>query len=170
VIGTVAQPHAVYKGFKADRNEFQDDMHYCHIHPYCGIYYFSPIIVNTVTAPTPSWLPQVSLSTNVKLYDTSSRTTLTQLFVNPSKKEEIEQAKYNFPLYESCAVVAFRCFVQGRLIEGFVKEKNETMMLPLLVEKRLVYSNKSPPMSLECPWATFLRVQPLKSKPNISWN
>ena len=48
-----------------------------------------------------------------------------QTFVNPSKKDVIEDAKYNFPLYESSAVVAFRCFVQDRLIEGVVKGKEE---------------------------------------------
>ena len=101
-------------------------MSYYHVPHFCGVYHVVvPITINSYTLVTPTWLPQVSLSTDSKLFDTSSRTTLTQTFVNPSKSNAIEKAKYNFPLYESCAVVAFRCFVGGRLIKGVVKEKEE---------------------------------------------
>ena len=102
-------------------------MSYYQVPSFCGIY-FVPVPVGdlrVVGNVVPSWLPQVSLSTESKIFDTSSRTVLIQTFVNPSKSDAIEQAKYNFPLYESCAVVAFRCYVEGRLIEGIVKEKNE---------------------------------------------
>jgi len=34
-------------------------------------------------------------------------------------------AKYTFPLYESCAVISFRCYVGTQLIEGIIKEKEE---------------------------------------------
>jgi hypothetical protein len=102
-------------------------MPYYQVPHYCGIYYYVPhtAVVNVYTNATPSWLPQISLSTDSRLFDTSSRTVLTQIFINPSKTNAIENAKYNFPLYESCAVVAFRCFFGKRLIEGIVKEKEE---------------------------------------------
>jgi hypothetical protein len=102
--------------------------YYYQVPKFCGIYYIpytTSTIINVYPPPTPSWLPQVSLSTESKLFDTSSRTILTQTFVNPSKSNAITKASYNFPLYESCAVVAFRCFVGDRLIEGVVKEKDE---------------------------------------------
>ena len=100
-------------------------MSYYQVPSFCGIYFVPAPVGDLVGGVVPSWLPQVSLSTESKIFDTSSRTTLTQTFVNPSKTDAIEQAKYNFPLYESCAIVAFRCYVEGRLIEGIVKEKNE---------------------------------------------
>jgi hypothetical protein len=49
---------------------------------------------------------------------------LTQTFINPSTSS-IPGAKYSFPLYESCAIVAFRCSVGRRLIEGVIKEKDD---------------------------------------------
>jgi hypothetical protein len=100
--------------------------HYYHVPPCCGIYYVPcTTVINVHTPFQPSWLPQVSLSVNSTIRDTSTSTILTQTFVNPSKRDAIEKAKYNFPLYESCAVVSFRCFVGKRLIQGIVKEKEE---------------------------------------------
>jgi Vault protein inter-alpha-trypsin domain len=88
---------------------------------YAGIYfqYFDP------NRPALQWLPQVSLSSVTKLYHTASRTLLTQTFINPSIVSPIPSAKYAFPLYESCAIVAFRCYVGRRLIEGIIKEKED---------------------------------------------
>jgi len=96
-------------------------MPYYFVPRYCGIYY---IPLNTSPAQ-PSWLPQVSLSTLSKLHDTASSTTLTQTFINPSQTTAIVKAKYTFPLYESCAVVSFRCYIGERIIEGIVKEKEQ---------------------------------------------
>ena len=96
-------------------------MPYYFVPRYCGIYY---IPLNTSPAQ-PSWLPQVSLSTLSKLHDTASSTTLTQTFINPSQTAAIAKAKYTFPLYESCAVVSFRCYIGERIIEGIVKEKEQ---------------------------------------------
>ena len=89
--------------------------------PYAGIYieYFD------LNRPGPQWLPQVSLSSVTKLHHTASRTLLTQTFINPSTLSPIPSAKYTFPLYESCAIVAFRCYVGRRLIEGIIKEKED---------------------------------------------
>ena len=97
---------------------------YYHVPRYCGIYYI-PSTINIYLAPQPSWLPQLSIAVNSTIRDTSASTILTQTFVNPSKTDAIKKAKYTFPLYESCAVVAFRCLVGKRLIKGIVKEKEE---------------------------------------------
>jgi hypothetical protein len=96
---------------------------YYRVPRYCGIQYIPLTTVIQVTSP--SWLPQVSLSTVSKVHDTASRTRLTQTFVNPSSTSPIAKAKYTFPLYESCAVTSFRCHIGERVIEGVVKEKEE---------------------------------------------
>ena len=97
--------------------------------PYAGIV-FTPsnqnlIVFNQYRPFEPQWLPQVSLSSVTKLHDTASRTLLSQTFVNPSRVSPITSAKYTFPLYESCAIVSFRCNVGTRVIEGIIKEKEE---------------------------------------------
>jgi hypothetical protein len=81
---------------------------------YAGIHYNSA-----------DWLPRVSQSSLTHLHNTASRTELSQSFINPSDDSPITSAKYIFPLYESCAVVSFRCQVGTRIIEGIVKEKEE---------------------------------------------
>lgn len=70
-------------------------------------------------------LPQVSLTSSTTLYDTASRTLLSQTFVNLSAVNHITSAKYTFPLYESCAIVSFRCHIGTRVIEGVIKEKQD---------------------------------------------
>jgi hypothetical protein len=93
---------------------------------YTGIYHFpNDRDPQSWSLTVPYWLPQVSLSSVTKLHDIASRTALSQTFVNPSNVSPIPSATYTFPLYESCAVVSFRCFVGARLIEGIVKEKDE---------------------------------------------
>src|ERR1700721_730584 len=101
--------------------------YYYDVPRYCGIYYVLPVvgIPTWQNVPKPSWLPQVSLSVEATLRDTSSSSVLTQTFVNPSKTDAIEKAKYTFPLYESCAVVAFQCLVGKRLIKGIKKKKKK---------------------------------------------
>jgi hypothetical protein len=85
---------------------------------YAGIY--------VIDAPNHrSWLPQLSLTSQTKLHCTASRTLLTQTFVNPSTVSPIASAKYTFPLYESCAIVSFRCHIGTCVIEGTIKEKEE---------------------------------------------
>jgi hypothetical protein len=71
------------------------------------------------------WLPQLSLTSQTKLHHTASRTLLTQTFVNPSTVSPISSAKYTFPLFESSAIVSFRCHIGKRVIEGTIKEKEE---------------------------------------------
>lgn len=85
---------------------------------YAGIY--------IIDAPSHrAWLPQIALTSQTKLHHTASRTLLTQTFVNPSTTSPIVSAKYTFPLYESCAVVSFRCHIGTSVIEGTIKEKEE---------------------------------------------
>src|ERR1700729_2198374 len=98
--------------------------------PYAGIV-FTPsnqnlIVFNQYRPFEPQWLPQVSLSSVTKLHDTASRTSLSQTFVNPSRVSPITSAKYTFPLYESCAIVSFRCNVGTFVIEGTIKQKEES--------------------------------------------
>jgi hypothetical protein len=93
--------------------------------PYCGIYHIPLTTAASDVPPDAIWLPQVSLSSLTKLYDTASHTTLSQTFVNPPQASSLTSATYTFPLYESCAVVSFRCFVKDQLIEGVVKERGE---------------------------------------------
>ena len=95
-----------------------------HIPRHSGIYYFSS---NATSGQryNPDWLPQVSQSSLTKLHNTSSCTCVSQMFINPSNESPITSAKYTFPLYESCAVVSFRCYVGALVIDGIIKEKEE---------------------------------------------
>jgi len=52
-------------------------------------------------------------------------TLLARTFINSSTTSPIPTARYTFPLYESCAIVAFPCYVGSRLIEGIIKEKED---------------------------------------------
>lgn len=70
-------------------------------------------------------LPLLSVSIDVDVNSTISRTTLTQTFSNISNIC-IKEANYTFPLYDGAAVVSFRCFVgDDRVLEGQVKPKVE---------------------------------------------
>ena len=70
-------------------------------------------------------LPLLSVSIDVDVNSTISRTTLTQTFSNISNIC-IKEATYTFPLYDGAAVVSFRCFVgDDRVLEGQVKPKVE---------------------------------------------
>ena len=71
------------------------------------------------------FLPQVQLQVRASIFETTSRVTLTQTFVNPSPTKAIREVKYVFPLYEGVSVVGFTCRVAHRLIVGEVKEKHE---------------------------------------------
>ena len=70
-------------------------------------------------------LPLLSVSIDVDVNSTISRTTLTQTFSNISNIR-VKEANYTFPLYDGAAVVSFRCFVgDDRVLEGQVKPKVE---------------------------------------------
>jgi hypothetical protein len=69
-------------------------------------------------------LPLLDVSADVNVVATTSRTVLTQVFLNNSKKS-ISEATYSFPLYDGSTVVSFRCRIGNNVIEGVVKAKDE---------------------------------------------
>ncbi|KAL8383441.1 hypothetical protein RB595_010574 [Gaeumannomyces hyphopodioides] len=91
---------------------------------FCGCYF-------VVHNPTSPWaflkrqLPLVSLKSHTHVVSSTSRTTLTQTFINPQRDEPIAELRYAFPLYDSVSVVAFVCTINNdRVIRGRVKEKD----------------------------------------------
>jgi hypothetical protein len=70
-------------------------------------------------------LPQVDLQAHATILATTSRTVLTQTFLNPSTEKGIREVRYAFPLYDGVSVVGFTCHVGDRVIVGQVKEKEK---------------------------------------------
>lgn len=89
-----------------------------------GIYYCT---VNSPQTP----LPILSTRLRTEIVDLTATHTLTQIFGNPiladspAKALPIPEAKYTFPLYESCAVTSFTAQIGTKLIQGVVKPKAE---------------------------------------------
>ncbi|KAH7237368.1 von Willebrand factor type A domain-containing protein [Fusarium solani] len=71
------------------------------------------------------YLPQVQVKAHTTILATTSRTNLTQTFVNPDKTNAIDELRYIFPLYDGVSVVAFTCTVGSRVIKGVVKEREK---------------------------------------------
>jgi hypothetical protein len=91
---------------------------------FCGLYYLHSVQV--YQAPERKYLPQVSLSAHTTILSTTSRTTLTQNFVNPDGEKPIPELRYSFPLYDGVSVVGFTCTInKDRVIRGLVKERAE---------------------------------------------
>ena len=67
-------------------------------------------------------LPQVDLHAHTIVISTSSRTVLTQKFVN-NLAVDVKECTYVFPLYDGVSVVGFTCRIGSRVITGSVKEK-----------------------------------------------
>ncbi|WQF79263.1 Putative von Willebrand factor, type A, VIT domain, von Willebrand factor A-like domain superfamily [Colletotrichum destructivum] len=94
----------------------------------CGLYYLD------TTQNYPSlgshsyprrYLPMLSQSVHARIVASTSRSTLTQTFVNPSADASIPELRYTFPLYDGVSVVAFTCTVnKDRVIRGVVQETN----------------------------------------------
>lgn len=87
----------------------------------CGLYYNVPLR----GSPVKTYLPQVNIQAHATIQDTTSRTVLTQTFVNPSVEKGIREVRYMFPLYEGVCVVGFTCHVGERVIVGEVKERDQ---------------------------------------------
>jgi hypothetical protein len=88
----------------------------------CGCWYVVP-------GPNPyaiqrRYLPQVDLSSHTTVLATTSRTVLTQKFINSADKA-LDEVQYTFPLYDGVSVVGFKCTVASRTIVGVVKEKQQ---------------------------------------------
>src|SRR5690349_14193391 len=87
---------------------------------FCGCWYVLP-------GPyvQKKFLPQVDLSSTTTILAATSRTVLTQTFINPSKSDKLDEVRYTFPLYDGVSVVGFKCTVASRTIVGVVKEKEQ---------------------------------------------
>ncbi|KAF4446703.1 hypothetical protein F53441_9636 [Fusarium austroafricanum] len=90
--------------------------------PVCGCYIFIP------HTHGPKYLPQVNVKAHTTILATTSRTNLTQTFVNPLT-EPIDELRYVFPLYDGVSVVAFTCTVGSRVIKGVVKERQKAQQV-----------------------------------------
>ncbi|KAK1574623.1 vault protein inter-alpha-trypsin [Colletotrichum navitas] len=96
--------------------------HHQHV---CGFYYLDSSIVSPFQKPQRRYLPPLSQSLHARIIASTSRTTLTQSFANPSSTASIPELRYNFPLYDGVSVVAFTCTInKDRVIRGLVQEKN----------------------------------------------
>ncbi|ODH27543.1 hypothetical protein ACO22_04177 [Paracoccidioides brasiliensis] len=93
------------------RNPFAGDV------PECGCWFLGP-------ASQRNLLPQVDLKVHSTILSASSRTTLTQTFINPTPGE-LKDVKYTFPLVDGVSVVEFTCEIGNRVIRGIVKEREE---------------------------------------------
>ncbi|KAB5546956.1 von Willebrand factor type A domain-containing protein [Coniochaeta sp. 2T2.1] len=93
----------------------------------CGFYYTVPQESHsTYYGPRRQYLQQVDLSVHTRIVSSTSRTTLTQNFVNPTADKAIPELHYTFPLYDGVSVVGFTCTINNnRVIKGVVKERNE---------------------------------------------
>ncbi|KAK2042004.1 vault protein inter-alpha-trypsin [Colletotrichum somersetense] len=90
----------------------------------CGFYYLDLSYDTHFQSPR-RYLPPLSQSVHARIIASTSRTTLTQTFVNPSSTATIPELRYNFPLYDGVSVVAFTCTInKDRVIRGVVQEKN----------------------------------------------
>lgn len=87
----------------------------------CGVYYYPP---SEYGYWTKHYLPQVTINAHTTIVGPTSRTDLTQTFVNPSANA-IEELSYTFPLYDGVSVVAFTCTIGERVITGVVEERSK---------------------------------------------
>jgi hypothetical protein len=87
----------------------------------CGLYYLVPSSWGTHIR---RYLPQVSINVHSHIIGSTSRTTLSQNFVNPDKNSPIPELRYTFPLYDGVSVVSFVCTInRTRVIKGVVQER-----------------------------------------------
>ncbi|WYZ38284.1 hypothetical protein EsH8_III_000198 [Colletotrichum jinshuiense] len=90
----------------------------------CGLYFVDPSLPSYVFGRR-RYLPTLSQSVHARIIASTSRTTLTQAFVNPIPDAAIPELRYTFPLYDGVSVVAFTCTINNdRVIHGVVQEKN----------------------------------------------
>ncbi|KAH7185216.1 von Willebrand factor type A domain-containing protein [Fusarium flagelliforme] len=74
------------------------------------------------------YLPQVEVKAHTTILATTSRTNLTQTFINPTNST-IEELRYVFPLYDGVSVVAFTCTVGSKTIKGVVQERQKAQQV-----------------------------------------
>lgn len=91
-------------------------------HHVCGLYYLVPCPYGMT--PPRRYLPQVALNVHSHIIGSTSRTALSQNFVNPDKDNPIPELRYTFPLYDGVSVVSFVCTInRTRVIKGVVQER-----------------------------------------------
>lgn len=90
----------------------------------CGCWYPVQNNSNWMNPIERRYLPQVELSSSTNILAVTSRTTLTQTFVNPEDKT-LDEIQYTFPLYDGISVVGFTCTIGAKTIVGVVKEKQQ---------------------------------------------
>ncbi|KAM3498552.1 hypothetical protein MY10362_008135 [Beauveria mimosiformis] len=81
---------------------------------YCGCI----VIVNNEA----KYLPLTQVNAHATLLASTSRTTLTQTFKNPTS-QTLKESRYVFPLFDGVSVVAFTCTIGKTVIKGVVKSK-----------------------------------------------
>ncbi|KAG0365076.1 hypothetical protein BGZ54_006881 [Gamsiella multidivaricata] len=84
----------------------------------CGLFYLG-------ANNNKQFLPLVDIVAHTTILSTTSRTTLTQTYFNPSERDPIKEVQYTFPLYEGVSVVGFTCRIGNRIIVGQVKEREK---------------------------------------------
>jgi hypothetical protein len=89
----------------------------------CGCWYILPESHHS-SATSRKYLPQVDVNVHSTVLSTTSRTILTQTFVNPSDGK-LEMVNYTFPLYDGSCVVGFKCTIDDEVIRGVVKDREE---------------------------------------------
>ncbi|KAL7786995.1 von Willebrand factor type A domain-containing protein [Trichoderma ceciliae] len=88
--------------------------------PICGVYIVDKGI---------KFLPLVSLDAHTSIVSSTSRTVLTQNFVNPKTgRSSLKNVHYIFPLYDGVSVAGFQCTIGSRVIKGVVKERYEAKL------------------------------------------
>ncbi|KAL3678820.1 hypothetical protein R1sor_021776 [Riccia sorocarpa] len=96
---------------------------------WCGIYYRGqPTLVASLAGYQEKWLPLIAFSAHAIINQNSSRLTLKQSFSNP-EKEAILEAAYCFPIYEAAAIVEYTCKIDGRVIRGVVRDKDNALKI-----------------------------------------
>ncbi|EGC47762.1 von Willebrand domain-containing protein [Histoplasma capsulatum var. duboisii H88] len=86
------------------------------LQPLCGCWYLA--------TTTRQYIPQVDLKAHSTILSASSRTILTQTFINPTSRD-LGDVKYTFPLHDGVSIVGFKCEIDNRVIRGIVKERGK---------------------------------------------
>ncbi|KAK9442153.1 von Willebrand domain containing protein [Metarhizium brunneum] len=77
-----------------------------------------------VADKTQRYLALAATSAHTTILSTTSRTRLTQTYVN-NTGSLVKEARYMFPMYDGVSVVEFTCTIGPRVIRGVVRERQE---------------------------------------------
>ena len=98
-------------------------MHISNSNDISGCYYLLlDDSASRINAQEKHYFPQISLTAYTTILSTTSRTVLSQTFLNAA--DEAKDCTYDFPLYDGVSVVGFTCQIGSRTIKGVVKERN----------------------------------------------